>query len=128
MDRHDRLLYHQIHPLKLVTDVTTAAVAAVAFWHHAPFLAFAIGFGPSVLVTVALVTWAKLDRYAASAFGRYIRRFMTRRVEAARLAGLIPLWGGAWAHRPVVMGFGGIWILCCWLWGLRSVESHAPAA
>ena len=126
MDRRDRLLYHQIHPLKLATDVATAGVAAFAFWQHELFLGFAIGFGPSVLVTAALLTWANLDRYAASAFGRYVRRFMTRWVEAARLAGLIPLWGGAWTHRPAIIGVGALWILCCWLWGLRSAPSRAP--
>ena len=128
MNQRERLLYHQIHPLKLVTDVGTAALAATAFWHHALLIGLAVGFVPSVLVTVGLLRWADLEPYAVSAFGRYIRRFMTRRVEAARLAGLVPLWGGAWVHRPAVIGFGALWIFGCWLWGIRHSGSSAIAA
>lgn len=127
MELHDRLLYHQIHPVKLVTDVGTAILAAVCFWRHEPLAGAVVGFLPSVLVTVVLVRWADLDRYAASPFGRYVRRFMSRRVEAARFAGLIPLWGGAWVHRPAAIGFGALWILSCWLCGLRSTDATAAA-
>jgi hypothetical protein len=123
MNRRDGLLYHQIHPLKLATDVSTAGIAAVAFWHHAVLVGLAIGFIPSILVTVALLRWAHLERYADSAFGHYIGRFMNRRVEAARFAGLIPLWGGAWMHSPAAIGFGALWILGCWLRGIWPSRS-----
>lgn len=61
MELHDRLLYHQIHPVKLVTDAGTAAVAAICFWRHEPLLGAAVGFVPSVLVTAALLRWVDLD-------------------------------------------------------------------
>ena len=127
MDRRDRVLYHQIHPLKLATDVGTSVIAAAAFWRHALILGVAVGFVPSILVTVALLRWANLERYASSSFGRYVRRFMTRRVEAARFAGLIPLWVGAWLHRPAAIGFGALWILSCWLWGLSPATASRSA-
>ena len=44
---------------------------------------------------------------------------MTRRVELARFAGLLPLWLGAWFRQPLVIAAGILWILGCWLWGLR---------
>jgi hypothetical protein len=125
MNRRDRLLYHQIHPLKLATDVGTAIIAAVAFWHHAPVAGVVVGFIPSIVVTIALLRWADLEPYASSRLGRYVRRYMTRRVEAARFVGLIPLWGGAWMHRLSVVGFGVLWILACWLWGLRASRPGA---
>lgn len=128
MNRDERLLYHQIHPIKLVTDVTTAIVAAVVLWAHRPVAAAVIGIVPSILVSGALLRWADLDRYRRSRFGRYVRRFMTRRVEVARLAGLLPLWGGAWLHRASLVIGGAIWILGCWLWGLRGPRSAPPAA
>lgn len=118
MDRAERLLYHQIHPLKLLTDVTTAIVAADLLWVHQLALALIVGFVPSIVVSAALLRWADLEPYRRSAFGRYVRRFMTRRVELARFAGLIPLWGGAWARRSIIVGVGVAWILACWLWGI----------
>lgn len=118
MTTADRILYHQIHPLKLATDWGTAAVATLLFWRHQPWLALLAGFVPSIVVTMALVRWAALEPYRDSAFGRYIARFMTRKVEAARLLGLIPLWGGAWVHNPWLSAAGVAWIVLCWLSGL----------
>ena len=103
MSSADRLLYHQIHPLKVLTDVSTAATACFLFWEHRTVAALLVGFLPSIVVSVLLVRWADLEPYRRSALGRYVGRFMTRQVELARFAGLIPLWGGAgaksWAHR-----------------------------
>lgn len=121
MSRAHRLLYHQIHPLKLFVDVSTAAAASLLFWEHRPGAAMLVGFIPSIIVSVALVRWADLEPYRASAFGQYIGQFMTRRVEAARFAGLLPLWGGAWMRRPPLIVAGGVWIVGCWLWGTRKV-------
>lgn len=123
MDRGEKILYHQIHPLKLFTDVVTAMASTGFFWMHRPLPALIVGFVPSVAITGLLVRWADLERYRASAFGRYMRRFMTRRVELARLAGLIPVWGGAWLRRPAIIVLGVAWIVGCWLWGLRLPRS-----
>ena len=124
MRRDERLLYHQIHPLKLFTDVATAIVAAALLWQHRLAMAMAVGFIPSILVTVVLLRWADLEPYRQSAFGRYVARFMTRRVEAARFAGLIPLWGGAWARQPIIIALGAVWIVGCWLWGGAAISKR----
>jgi len=121
MKQADRVLYHQIHPLKLITDVSTTGAAALLLWEHRPGMAFVVGFAPSVIVSAVLIRWADLEPYRDSAFGRYVGRFMTRRVEIARLTGLLPLWGGAWVRNPALIGMGAAWILGCWLWGLRKV-------
>lgn len=120
MELADRVLYHQIHPAKLATDVVTAFVATALLWNHHLTAALLIGFVPSIVASAVLLRWANLDRYRESAFGRYVGRFMTRRVEIARLAGLMPLWIGAWLERPVVIAAGVAWIIGCWLWGLRG--------
>ena len=124
MDRGEKILYHQIHPLKLFTDVTTAIAATAFFWMHRPLPALLVGFVPSIAVTAVLLRWADLERYPATAFGRYVRHFMTRRVELARLAGLLPLWGGAWVRQPVIIVLGVASIVGCWLWGLRARRPH----
>jgi hypothetical protein len=119
MTRGERLLYHQIHPLKLATDWGTGLIAAWLFWQHRPWWALALGFIPPVLVTVVLVRRGELEWLRQLEIGRRLARSMTRRVEAARLAGLLPLWGGAWYHEPVMMIAGIVWILACWAWVLR---------
>jgi hypothetical protein len=120
MQLAQRVLYHQIHPAKLATDVVTAFAATALLWNHHLTAALLVGFVPSIVATAVLLRWANLDPYRDSAFGRYVGRFMTRRVEIARLAGLLPLWIGAWLERPVAIAAGAAWIIGCWLWGLRA--------
>ena len=96
MTRQERLLYHQIHPLKLLTDWSTAAVAAVLLWRHQLVAALLIGFLPSILVSLLLIRYSELEPYRTSAFGRYIAHHMTRAVEAGRFVGLALAWDGAW--------------------------------
>ena len=128
MRRDERLLYHQIHPLKLITDVVTAIAAAVLLWRHQLGLALLVGWVPSIAVSAALLRWADLEPYRSSAFGRYVRHFMTRRIELARFAGLILLWSGAWLRRPALIATGAVWILACWLLGVRKPISDDSAA
>ena len=94
--------------------------SAALFWAHRPVLAFAIGFAPSVVVSAALVRYANLESYRQTAFGQYLQRLMTRRVELARLAGLVPLWDRACLHSPTLIAVGIAWILACWLFGTTS--------
>jgi len=119
MDFAERVLYHQIHPVKLLTDISTSFIAAALLWTHRFGEAMLVGFVPAIVVSAALLRWADLEPYRASRFGRYVSGFMTRRVELARFAGLLPLWLGAWFRQPLVIAAGVLWILGCWLWGLR---------
>ena len=121
MDFTERVLYHQIHPLKLLTDWSTAFIAVALLWSHRLIAALIVGFVPAIVVSAALLRWADLEPYRASRFGRYVEGFMTRRVEMARLAGLLPLWLGAWYRQPLIVGVGVVWIVGCWMWGLRRV-------
>lgn len=120
MELRDRILYHQIHPLKLATDWATAIVAAVLLWRHRLVPALAVGFLPSVLVSALLIRRADLRTQRDSALGRYLAGWMTRGVEAARFGGLAIWWAGAWAHRTAFMVLGVMGIVGCWLGGLLT--------
>jgi len=69
-DCRERLLYHQIHPLELSTDVATPAVVSVLLWHHC-WLAMLVGFVPSIVVTILLARRVDLEPYRRSAVGRH---------------------------------------------------------
>lgn len=128
MELRDRVLYHQIHPIKLATDGLTAVAATALLWSHRLALALVVGFLPSILVTIALLRWADLEPYRRSALGRYVGRFMTRRLEGARFVGLAILWSGAWLRRLTLIALGVAWIAACWLWGIRAPASDHRAA
>ena len=118
MDLRARLLYHQIHPLKLLTDWGTAAVAAYLLWGHRLGAALLVGLIPSIVVSALLVRWADLTPYEVSPFGRYVARHMTSAVEGIRFLGLAVAWAGAWAMRPPFIALGVAVILGAWAWGL----------
>jgi hypothetical protein len=114
MEMREKTLYHQIHPLKLVTDFGTAFVAAFLLWRHRLLAAALVGLVPSVLVSTLLLRFAPLDRLKESPFGRYVARYMTRTMELVRFAGVAIFWGGAWVHRPIVMAVGFLLIVAVW--------------
>jgi hypothetical protein len=72
MDRTEKILYHQIHPLKLAVDWITAFASLWFFWRHDWIVGLLILFVPSVIVTVLLVTHANLEWLRQSAFGLYM--------------------------------------------------------
>jgi hypothetical protein len=103
-----RVLYHQIHPLKLATDWLSAAISTALLWQHLLVRALLVGLVPPVLVSAALITWAKLEPLERSRFGRHVARHMTRAMEGVRLLGLVVLWVGAWAHRAWLQVGGAV--------------------
>jgi hypothetical protein len=46
----EKQLYHQVHPLKLATDITAAIVATYFFWFHEFWLALAWMFLPPIII------------------------------------------------------------------------------
>ena len=116
----ERVLLHQIHPLKLATDWGTATAAAYLLWRHQLDTALVVGLVPPVIVTAALLRRADLGPLRASASGRYIQRHMTRRMEALRFGGLALAWLAAWYHRPVGIAIGVLVILAAWARGAVS--------
>src|SRR3990172_5919992 len=87
MNFEEKSLYQQIHPLKLLTDWSTGILALYSFWQHDLIAALMVAFVPPILVSLLLVRFVQLDKYRQSAFGRYVSKYMTRRMQALRLVG-----------------------------------------
>ncbi|MEV4312313.1 hypothetical protein [Actinocrispum sp. NPDC049592] len=117
MTRAERLLYHQIHPAKLATDVATSFASCWLLWEAQWVAAVVVAFVPSVVMTALLVWQADLERLRDTPAGRYVAGFMTRRVEAVRFGGQIVMWAGAAAHVPWLVPFGFMVIVFAWLGG-----------
>ncbi|HMA42404.1 MAG TPA: hypothetical protein VKO86_00150 [Gemmatimonadales bacterium] len=75
----EKVLYHQIHPVKLLTDWATAFLAAYFLWHHRPLVAALVGLVPPVVASMALIRFGRLERYKATRFGSYVAQHMTER-------------------------------------------------
>lgn len=122
MDRKDRILYHQIHPVKLLTDVSAALVSLPMLWRHRLRAALLVHFLPPVVVSVVLVQWAHLEGYPHSPLGRYVARSMTPAMQALRFGGDLVMMVGAWRRRPSLITAGALLILLGWLRGKLPVN------
>ncbi len=73
MTLQEKKLYHQIHPLKLATDIAATLPFLYFLWEHKPLPALLVGFVPPILVSAAMMKWTPdLETIKHSRFGRYV--------------------------------------------------------
>ena len=125
MTLQERILYHQMHPLKLGTDIVAQVIATIFFWDHLLLIGFLVMFIPSVIVSALIIPTFDLTWIKDSAVGRYVQWEMTHAMEAVRLAGTAPMVFGAWFHLPWLIALGIPVILFGWLRGL-IFQQKAP--
>jgi cobalamin synthase len=82
MDFGEKVLYQQIHPAKLAANVGGSIVSTYLMRHRRFAWAMLAAFVPAVLASALVMRYADLERRKHSRFGRYMRRYMNRRVEA----------------------------------------------
>lgn len=125
MTRAEKILYHQIHPLKLLTDFSTSFASSWLLWEGQWGQAVVVAFVPSVVITALLLWRADLAPYQHTPLGRYIARFMTHRIEVVRMGGQIVMWLGAITHVPWLLPLGFVIVMYGWLNGLWAPSASA---
>lgn len=118
MTRGEKLLYHQVHPVKLLVDVATSFASSWLLWDARWTLAALVAFIPSIVVTAVLVLFVELEPYRRTVIGRYVAAHMTRKIEIYRLSGQAVMWAGAIMHVTWLLPFGFVIVLLAWLSGL----------
>lgn len=118
MTPQEKTLYHQIHPLKLLTDSSAEVISLYLFWKHKLLAGFIVMFLPPILASFLIMRWANLEAYKQSAFGNYIRTYMTPTVVVARMLGTVITHIGAWYRRPFLIPLGLGLVLLGWLRGI----------
>jgi hypothetical protein len=117
MTYQEKLLYHQIHPLKLTTDLVCAAIALVFVWQHEWLKGILTAFIPSILISMYVLKNYDLEPIKRSALGQYISGYMTKTMDLVRTGGLGVAAVGAWLHEPMLLVLGLAIILYTWLAG-----------
>jgi hypothetical protein len=116
--REEKILYHQIHPLKLLTDSTFGFAALRLLWRHRLRAALLTMFVPSILVSVLIIRYVDLEPYKRSSPGRYVEQYMTREMQGVRLAGYLIMAIGAWHRRLWPVPLGLLVVLFGWFRGI----------
>lgn len=131
MTFREKQLYHQIHPLKLGTDISASIVSTYFFWVHGIWPGILFMFLPPIIVSFIMINTLDFAWIKDSPAGRYLRRSMTPGMEALRLLGTVPMVVGAWYQQPWLIVLGLVMILFGWLRGLifpgwRRIDALPP--
>jgi hypothetical protein len=118
MNAQERVLYHQIHPAKLATDILSTPPSLYLFWRHRPVSALIVTFLPAISASWAVMRYADLEPYKESAVGHYVRDNMSHTMEGVRFGGLVVMIVGAWYHKPWLLPLGLAVVLFGWFRGL----------
>jgi hypothetical protein len=118
MEPAERVLYHQIHPLKLGGDIAAALVSLPLMWRGHRRLGMLIHWAtPIVASAVVLPRTADLERLRGSSAGRYVNHEMTPAMQAIRLIGDAITVVGAWHRRAGWIALGGLVVVAGWTLG-----------
>jgi hypothetical protein len=114
----EKILFHQVHPGKLATDIGAAIVSLYFFWQHDLVVGLLIHLVPPPIGSFAVIRFANLEHYKNSQLGAYLLRYMTPTAQATRFLGNIIMIFAAWFHSPIGIGFGVVIVLAAWTYGL----------
>ena len=120
----ERTLYHQVRPLKLATDIGTAAASLVLLWQHRLLVALLVMWVPSIVVTAWLLRSGDFRATRDAPIGDYLRRYMTRGMEGVRFLGLGLAAAGAWRHAGWLIPVGAAVTVWGWIgaWAMQRLR------
>ena len=118
MTPQEKTLYHQIHPLKLFTDICAEVLSLYLFWKRKLIAGLVVLLVPPIIVSTLIIKWVDLEAYKQSAFGRYIRAYMSTFVVVVRILGTVVTHIGAWYRKPLLIPLGLLIVLLAWLRGI----------
>ena len=118
MKFQEKRLYHQIHPVKLATDIIAAIYSSVLFWDHQLWRGIIANLLPPIIASLLIITFIDLWQYKKSSFGKYIKKYMTAPAEAVRFAGNIIMVMGAWYHSIAFVCVALVLIILVWMRGM----------
>jgi hypothetical protein len=117
MNFADKVLYHQIHPLKLGTDILASLVSLYFFWQHRLLVGLLLHLAPPIFASVVIIYMVDLEPQRQSTFGQYVKKMMTHKIEAIRLGGDVVMVLGAWSRSLPLIGVGLAIVIAGWLSG-----------
>lgn len=118
----EKILFHQIHPAKLATDVGAAIVSLYFLWQHQLLIGLLTHFFPPPVGSAVVIRFAQLESYKNSRLGAYIARYMTPTAQATRLAGDLITVVAAWHQSAAGVVFGLAIIITAWTYGLLPLR------
>jgi hypothetical protein len=131
MTLREKILFHQVHPVKLATDVASAFVSLYFLWQHALIVGLLAHLLPPPVGSAIVMACVDLEPYKNSRLGAYLVRHMRPGAQAARLIGDLIMVVAAWFRAPGGIAAGLLIIVAAWSHGLiwfRRNQRQAAAS
>jgi hypothetical protein len=126
-DDHQTVLLHQVHPVKLATDISSSLASTLLLWRRHARAGLLFRYVPPLVVSAALLRFADLDARRNRPSSQYVVAHMPPAAQAIRLAGDAMMAYGAWRRRPALVAGGVIVIALGWSDGLLHLpRRHNP--
>jgi hypothetical protein len=118
MTLREKILFHQVHPAKLATDIVAAVVSLYFLWQQELAIGLVTHFIPPPIGSAAVIRFANLESYKTSHIGAYLARYMTPTAQAIRLAADLITVVAAWYQSAAGIALGVATIVAAWAYGL----------
>ena len=120
LTQSERLLVHQVHPVKLAVDISASVVSNVLLWKHCLVVGVAVRYLAPALGSALVLRFARIDDLALTPAGGYVLGHMPPIMVATRLCGDTLMALGAWRRRADYVAFGVLLVLLGWSHGLNA--------
>jgi hypothetical protein len=110
----DKVLVHQVHPLKIGADVMAAVVSNILLWKARPKTALAVRIVLPVAGSLVGFGIADLDALVSTGQGAYALQHMPNSAQAVRLAGDAVMGWGAHRRNAALLLAGAAVIVAGW--------------
>jgi hypothetical protein len=114
----EKILFHQVHPAKLATDIAAATISLYFLWQQQLVIGLLTHFAPPPIGSAAVIRFVDLEPYKRTRLGAYLARYMNPTAQAMRLAGDLITVVAAWYQSAAGIAFGLAIILAAWTYGL----------
>ena len=118
LSRDQRILVHQVYPLKLAFDIGGSLVSLVLLWQHRLVSGLVVHYLAPVIGSAIVLRIVDVDQLAETPAGRYVLQHMPPPMVALRLAGDTLMEVAAWRRQPEYIVLGVLVVLLGWSHGL----------
>lgn len=113
-----RLLFAQIHPIRVAVTAVSGSAALLLFSRHYLTAGAATAAFPTVAACLWLAKYGDLEALRRSSSGKYVCRWMTPFAYAERVVGFALMCTAAWLRSYPLMAFGTALVVHAWTAGL----------
>lgn len=123
----DRILLHQVHPVKLGADISASLISNTLLWRHRSVAGIVTRLALPIAGSAIVLSFADVERLRQTAAGRYVLANMSNGAMAVRLAGDLVMAVGSWKRRPSLIALGLLIVAAGWSEGLVGRRAMAQS-